>query len=151
VWSSRDLAFQYQGFTTKYSCDGLQQRMRKLLVRLGARPDLEVIPYGCMRLAGPATLAGVRIKMSVLQPAPADATKTVPAHWRPVDVLADRDPLDAATDCELIDQIEQKVLPAFAARNVDFKAACALHQAVVGSTHLKAEVLTADAPAAAAH
>jgi hypothetical protein len=150
VWSPRELTFQYQGFTTTYSCDGLQQRMRKLLVKLGARPDLEVTAFGCTRLAGPDLLAGVRIKMDVLQPAPADAAKTVTAHWMAVDLLADRNPLDAAADCELIDQIKQKVLPAFTTRNVDFKATCAAHQVVIGSTYLKAEVLSAAAAAAAA-
>lgn len=147
VWTPRELTFQYQGFQTKYSCDGLRQKMKKLLLMFGARPDLEVSEFGCTRLNGPDPFAGVRIRMSVLQPASAGSSAPVPAHWTVVNALANREPFDAAADCELIGQVAQKVLPAFAARDVDFKATCALNQPVIGNVHLSAAVLTAD-PAA---
>jgi hypothetical protein len=152
VWAPKELNFAYQGFTTKYSCDGLQERMRDVLLKLGARPDLRVRGYGCTRLAGPDPLAGVSIKMNVLQPAGKQGGPAVPVHWQRVDLLTglyERDPVDAAADCELIGQIKQKVLPLFATRNVDYRATCEAHQLVPGGTRLKAEVLVADEPAAA--
>jgi len=152
VWAPKELNFAYQGFTTKYSCDGLQERMRDVLLKLGARPDLRVLGYGCTRLVGPDPLAGVSIKMNVLQPAGKQGGPAVPVHWQRVDLLTglnELDPVDAAADCELIGQIKQKVLPLFATRNVDYRAACEAHQLVPGGTRLKAEVLVADEPAAA--
>lgn len=144
VWSPKELTFQYQGFTTKYSCDGLRQKMRKILLELGARADLDVRSYGCTRLTGPDPFAGVTIRMSVLQlAAPQDAPK-VPVRWKAVDVLADREAFDAAADCELIGQIRQKILPLFTTRNVDYSATCARHLPVIGSTRLKADVLAPD-------
>jgi hypothetical protein len=147
VWTPKELNFVYQGFTTKYSCDGLQDKMKRVLIKLGARPDIQVRGWGCTRLQGPDPFAGVRIKMNVLQPAGNEAGQAVPAHWKMVDVLADpddRDPVEAAGDCELIGQIKQKVLPLFATRNVDYRSTCAWRQLLVGATRLKAEVLVAD-------
>jgi hypothetical protein len=148
VWAPKELNFVYQGFTTKYSCDGLQDRMRKVLIKLGARHDIQVRSLGCTRLRGPDPFAGVRIKMNVLQPAGEQLGQAVPAHWKMIDLLANRDPVDTAADCELIEQIRQKVLPLFATRNVDYSLTCEPHQLLIGATRLKAEVLVADESAA---
>jgi hypothetical protein len=150
VWTPKELNFIYRGFTTEYSCDGLQDKMKYVLIKLGARRDVQTRGFGCTRLRGPDPFAGVRIRINVLQLAgKQSAQAVVPAHWKSIDLLADRNPVDAAADCELIEQIKQKVLPLFAARNVDFGSACVPHQLLIGGTRLKAEVLIADASAAA--
>ena len=152
VWAPKELNFAYQGFTTKYSCDGLQERMRDVLLKLGARPDLRVRGYGCTRLVGPDPFASVSIKMNVLQPAGKQGGPAVPVHWQRVDLLTglyEHDPVGAAADCELIGQIKQKILPLFATRNVDYSSTCEAHRLVPGGTRLKAEVLVADERAAA--
>ena len=152
VWAPKELTFVYRGFTTKYSCDGLQDKMRKVLIKLGARHDVQVRNWGCTRLQGPDPFAGVRIKMNVLQPDGKQGGQAVPAHWKMVDLLADpddRDPVDAAGDCELVGQIKEKVLALFATRNVDYSSTCQHRQLLVGATRLKAEVLVADPIAAA--
>jgi hypothetical protein len=151
VWVSKEVEFQYVGFTTKYSCDGLQERVRGILLQLGARDDLKVTPYGCVRVTGPETSPGVRIVMHVLQPAAATAGQTVAAHWESVDALPEHDPVKASLDCELIAQLHGKVLPLFTARQIDYSATCSVNQPLTGGTRLKADVLVADAaPGAAA-
>ncbi|MGO9802157.1 MAG: hypothetical protein ACLPTM_09090 [Steroidobacteraceae bacterium] len=141
VWTQKELIFQYTGLTTKYTCDGFMDKMKKLLLTLGARPgDLQV--SGC-------PLGGVRIRMHVLEPAPAGTVAhAVPTRWQAVDLLAGRDPLDAALDCELIAQLDQKVLGLFATRNLDYSAQCAAHMPLIGGTRLKADVLVPDSAAA---
>lgn len=157
VWSPRQTHFVYQGFTSKYSCDGLRDKMRKVLLDLGARPDLQVSTYGCSRPSGPDPFPGVRIKMDVLQPAPtpsAGKDATVAAHWKTTHVRLEQDPVGAAGDCELVEQIQQKILPLFTTRNVEYHSNCVPHQLSVGGTQLRADVLVADAQvpvAAAAH
>jgi hypothetical protein len=150
VWTQKELSFQYTGFTTKYTCDGLTAKMRKLLLMLGARPsDLQVIGYGCTHAVAPDPLASVRIRMHVLEPAAAGAVApAVPTRWETVDLLARRDPLDAALDCELIAQFDQQVLVLFATRSVDYSAQCAAHMPLVGGTRLKADVLVPDSASA---
>jgi hypothetical protein len=152
VWAPKQLNFNYRGFTTIYSCDGLQEKMRRILLRLGARADLQVRGYGCTRLAGPDLLAGVSIRMNVLQPAVGQAGQAMPAHWEKVNLLTDydnRDPIDASGDCDLINEIRHQVLPLFATRNVDYSATCELHHLVPGGTRLMADVLVPGPGAAA--
>ncbi len=146
VWVQKEVNFRYVGFTTKYSCDGLQDKMRRILLQLGARDDLKMTGYGCVGVNSPETTPGVRIVMHVLQPASATAGQTMAAHWETVDLLADRDLFDAARDCELISQLKRDVLPLFAVRHIDYSAACSAHTPLVGGTRLKADLLVAVAP-----
>ncbi len=144
LWASKDLNFTYRGFTTRYSCDGLQQKMRRVLTRLGARSDMQLRAYGCTRLITPDPIAGVRMQIHVLQPSDSHDGQSVSAHWQRVDLLANRDPVDAAADCELIEQIKQEILPLFTTRNVDAASDCGNRQLLVGGTRLMADVLIAD-------
>lgn len=153
AWTAKELIFVYQGHTTNYSCDALQARMKEILLQLGARADLQVWPYGCTRTTAPDPFAGVRVKMHVLQPVAADASAPVAAHWKEVDLVANRhDPQEADFECELFDQIGRKVLPVFATRNLRQVNTCQYQKVVIGSTLLKVEVLAPEpaAPASAA-
>jgi hypothetical protein len=169
VWTPKELTFVYQGFTSRYSCDGLLEKMRRVLLTLGARNDLAVGPYGCSSAYGrPDPFPGVRIKMNVLKPAPeggasgasstsasstsgsntstggTKAATPVPAHWKKVDVRLNQDPVWEAGDCELLEQIKAKILPQFTTRNVDFSSHCVPHQLSTGGTWLRTDVLITD-------
>ena len=155
VWTPKELRFVYMGFTSPYSCDGLRDKMRAILLQMGARPDLTVREVPCSGFAGrPTEFPGVTVTMNVL--APFDATKSsanatpVPAHWKPVEISTDRDPLREAGDCELVEQVKAHVLPLFNARQVDYRTSCIPNQLSVGGTQLKAEMLIADPPPPAA-
>jgi hypothetical protein len=150
VWVQKEVRFVYTGFTTKYSCDGLEDKMRRILLQLGARDDLKVMPYGCLRSGTPETNPGVRIVLHVLQPVGAAGGEPVAAHWKTVDLLAGRDAVDASLDCELIAQLKRDVLPLFSPRQVDYGAVCSAFQPITGGTQLKAQVLIRDAGAAVA-
>src|SRR2546429_1249 len=118
VWTDKELTFVYQGFTTRYSCDGLRDKMRGVLLDLGAeKKTLKVQELGCSSPAGrPDPFPGIRVKMRVLQPASgnADDKETVSAQWKPVDLkLRDSFTTDSG-ECELVEQIRHKVLPLFA-------------------------------------
>ena len=150
VWADKELSFVYQGFTTKYSCDGLRDKMRGVLLDLGAeKKSLKVLELGCSSPSGrPDPFPGVRVKMRVLQPADGKAAGDAPpvaAHWQPVDLkLRDSYTVDSG-ECELVEQIRQKVLPLFSVRNVEFRSTCIPHQASPTRPVLKLEVLKPDA------
>jgi hypothetical protein len=155
VWTAKQKRYTYMGFTSRYSCDGLRDKLRKTLLMFGAAQDLKVTSLACPNGFGrPTTFPGVSINMQVLTPAPAggapDGAKTVAAHWQLVDLTAKRDPLDVAGDCELIEQIKEQILPLFTTRNVQYQSTCIPNQLQVGGTQLKAEFLVADAPAKSA-
>jgi hypothetical protein len=160
VWTQKEFKFIYQGFTTKYSCDGLHDKMRRILLELGARKqDLKISDWGCSGRSGvPDPFPGVIVKMSVLVPidgaaAPA-AQPPLPSHWRALKLKLDNSSLSEAGECELVEQVKQQVLPLFTTRNVDLKSTCVPHQLTPGGTQLTAEVLAADqmpVSAASAH
>ena len=154
TWTPKELSFLYQGFTTRYSCDGLRAKVRSALLILGARKeDLVVNESGCVSPnGGPEFFPGVRIKMQVLTPVTAaaatPAANTVAAHWKAVDLRLDRDALSQSGDCELLEQIKQSILPLFTTRNIKYSSTCVPHQLSAGGTILKADLLVSDAPEA---
>src|ERR1700755_2505126 len=152
VWTEKELTFVYQGFTTRYSCDGLRDKVRDAVIALGAqKKGLKVMEMGCSSPTGrPDPFPGVRVKRRVLIPADSpDAAKAadptpVAAHWKPVDLkLRDNFTTDSG-ECELVEQIRQKIVPAFAARNVDLQTSCIPHQATAARPILKMGVLVAE-------
>lgn len=149
VWTPKEVQFVYMGFTTHYTCDGLRDTVREMLLQLGARKDdLKVYETPCSGDPDrPNPFPGVKIKMSVLQPAPDNPsadTQVVKAYWKPVKLPYRESGINAAGQCELIEQFNQKVLPLFTTRNVDVKTACVPHQLEPLGTRLQAEVLVTD-------
>jgi len=145
VWMPKESTFTFHGFTAHYSCDGLRDKMRVILLRLGARPDLELQERGC---AGEnvSVFPGVNIKMNVLKPVGGEIAvpageQPVAAQWQQVDLTYGKDPLDVAGDCELIEQIQQYILPLFATKDVTFRSFCVPNQLTLGGTSLSAYVL----------
>ena len=47
VWRERHVDFMYAGRTTRYSCDGLRDKVRAMLLDLGARRDPRIVAIGC--------------------------------------------------------------------------------------------------------
>jgi hypothetical protein len=154
AWMPRKLRFVYMGFTTHYSCDGLSDNLRTVLLQLGARErDLELQPYGCTRGFGkPEPFPGVDMTFFVLEPVRQGAAAGMPivqAEWKSVELELGRNNLEHAGQCELLEQIRQKILPLFTARNLDFRDNCIPHQLTAGGATLRVEVLKpAQAPAA---
>jgi len=149
VWVPKEVQFTYMGFTTHYTCDGLQDTIKEMLLQLGARKDdLKVTEEPCSGNPDrPNPFPGVRIKMSVLQPAPAQlpsGTTPVEAHWKPVKLPYRETGINAAGQCELLEQFNQKIMPLFTTRNVDLHATCVPHQLEPLGTKLQAEVLVTD-------
>jgi hypothetical protein len=106
-----------------------------------------VTQLGCSSPSGqPDPFPGVRVKMRVLQPAAFNATDKdlVAAHWKPVDLKLRNSFTTDSGECELVEQIRQKVVPLFAARNVELKTNCIPHQATATRPSLKLELLAPD-------
>ena len=152
VWTQKKLLFTYMGFTARYSCDGLRDKVKRTLLDLGARAsDLKLTYTGCSSGYGrPSPFPGVAITAQVLEPVgekgpPPDAT-VVSAHWKNVVIAPKGDPLAAAGDCELTEQLKQRILPLFTTRNVVYSSTCVPNQLTVGGTKLSTDVLIADPP-----
>jgi len=151
VWKAKEFNLTYMGFTTKYSCEGLRDKVKTILLTLGARKDdLHVVETGCIEPFRPSPLPGVRVKMSVLEPVSdqggaantgAGSDAVVTAHWKPVQLKLDADSVTEAGECELVEQVKRQVLPLFATRDVKFSFVDCVPHHLLPADRLHAVVL----------
>ncbi len=132
VWQKREYSFAFLGFTTTYSCDGLADKIKVLLIAAGARPDAKSRPGACASGFGhPDKFARADLTFYALTPSdtdPSPGSRPVEGMWRGV-FLSDRSPLELRTgDCELVEQFRHWVLPMFTTRNLDDHTTCVPHQ-----------------------
>jgi hypothetical protein len=153
-WVERKLDYTYMGFTTHYTCDGLRDNVRDVLLALGARrKDLKIQSRGCAHNNAPEPFPGVLATFSVLVPLTPDdigkvgATTGHPTQWRTVDVVRLRTFRSDRGQCELLEQLKQKALPLFTTRNLVFSSSCVPHQVTLGDIQFTVDVLI-PAPAA---
>jgi len=154
-WVERKLDFTYMGFTTKYSCDGLEGSVRELLLTLGARKkDLQIQSVGCSRLEGVEHFPGVSAKFWVLVPVSEDEaaksgdTVVQATQWQTVNLVGNGDFRIQQGQCELLEQMKRQALPLFTSRNLDFHSSCVPHEVTLGDIRFTVDVLRA-VPAAA--
>jgi hypothetical protein len=143
VWQKHEYSFQYFGFTTTYSCDGLAGKLEVLLIAAGARADAKSTSEACDRGYGvPDKFARARLTFYTLSPAVngENASPSIDGVWRSVR-FADRSPREVALgDCELIEQFRDKVLSMFTTRNVEGRITCVPNQLSGTAINLKFEV-----------
>jgi hypothetical protein len=132
VWEKHELSFVFLGFTSTYSCDGLADKVKLLLMAAGARADAKARPGACASGFGrPDKFARADLKFYTLAPdsnAKANDGPHVDGAWRTVTLTA-RSPRELGLgDCELIEQFRDTVLPLFATRNLENHTTCIPHQ-----------------------
>lgn len=131
IWQKREYSFVFMGFTSTYSCDGLADKIRILLLAAGARSDAKSRPGACAAGFGhPDKFARADLTFYTLAPYGSGerGTAGVEGAWRTVQI-ADRSPRELATgDCELVDQFRHSVLPMFTTRNIDARITCIPNQ-----------------------
>jgi hypothetical protein len=150
IWQKHVFTFQFMGFTTTYSCDGLADKVKVLLIAAGARADSKSQPGVCSRGWGrPDKFAQANLTFYTLVPAGADSSSDgtpVSGTWRPVK-FAVRSPRQLGLgDCELVEQFHSRLLPMFATRNVDSHTTCVPHQESGSVINLKFESFAAMPP-----
>lgn len=179
VWVDHDLAFTYMGFTSHYSCSGLEDKVKYVMKQLGARPGYKVTSGGCVNLSGPELMPRVRVRAALPQeatpevlaqlekdrsahqraggkplPATDAAAAKFPATWRVV--TFEGTPISDIQDgdCELLEQLIRNVLEPMGVREVAGSSLnCVPHQVPINAVNVKLQVLSApqaDAPARSA-
>jgi hypothetical protein len=159
VWQEHRYSFAFLGFTSTYSCDGLADKLKILLLAAGARPDVKSEPGACASTFGrPDKFARADLTFYTLAPADSAAATggALAAGAAPVDgawhevAFASHRPRELATgDCELVEQFKSNVLPLFTTRNVEAHTTCIPHQDSGSVIDLKFEALSAGHKAAA--
>ena len=167
VWKPQEISFYFHSFNTFYPCPSLNDKVRRLLLQLGADRGIRVRSTGCNIGYAMARSPLVKIRLSV----PAEATPEVlaelektrttreliarvrggeamglasqfPAYWRRVALDRGVRNLDSG-DCELIDAIKRQVLPQLAVRIVRDNMRCGPYQYSSRPVPLEVEALVA--------
>jgi hypothetical protein len=146
IWKAQTQKFHYSGFTTYYTCDGLEDKVRQVLMHLGARSDVKVRATGCVHgWSDPSPHAWVEAAFHALAPtADAAASDVVATHWSKFELSARRPSFMGDGECELIEQMRKVIEASFALRDVEYRASCAAHQISLGDYSVHGQVLVAD-------
>lgn len=166
IWKHQEIAFYFQSFTTFYSCTSLEAKLERIMRELGVHAQVRVRSADCpssvarmprvvMRVispvaATPEALADRDKNKSVRELAervrgkkndhPLDSLEQFPAQWRRVALTRGRLDLQPG-DCELIDELQKKVLPKLAVRVVKDDVQCSPNQLSMGQPRLEVEAL----------
>lgn len=142
-WRTQKLEFTYSGFTAFYTCEGLESKVRDILLAFGARKDLKVRALGCDRAQNqPNKVAWVQAEISSLAPAAdASASDTVQGVWSKVQLAPNQPRNMGMGECELVDEMRPMLEKGFALRNTDYQTSCVPKQISVRDYSVRAEVL----------
>ena len=145
VWRQQEIPFVYQGYNTRYSCDALQLKVKRVLGAVAVHDSTTIRPTSCSMIGTTSQIASMQI--SVVSAAPLnDRTKAelaargsqqvlldrlgvrqelgheFVAQWREID-LARQLKFDAG-DCEFLRQFGDQVLSHLAVTIVASEGPC---------------------------
>jgi len=114
-WRTYDLLVDFRELPRTYSCDELWYRFRDVLLALGARAYMTIVPYDCGYVGGgEARSPRVEVKFQLPQPLHGAATRyaEVSAVKRSVRLAPGAPHSLQAGDCELVKQMQKLLLAA---------------------------------------
>jgi hypothetical protein len=145
AWQHHKMTFNYYGITSLYTCDGLEDHVRQILLHLGARKDVRVTATGCPgSFSTPSHSAWVNTDFYSLAPA-ADAggSEKVNAHWTVLEMTPHRPDFMGDGDCELIEEMKDLITKNFTLRDVQYRTDCVPREVNLDSFAVKAQALKA--------
>ncbi|MDP9014700.1 MAG: hypothetical protein M3O41_18980 [Pseudomonadota bacterium] len=151
VWKEQRIDFLYLGRTARYSCEGLRDKVRAMLLDLGARRDLKVTALGCED-TGRAGVNSIASSLSIVFSAPALADPAdKPSHegdlaatdarFEPFTIAGDAFRNMGVGDCELVEEFTHQILPKLVTRDLKRDIACVPHQQSGSRFLVKGEIL----------
>ncbi len=153
VWQKHQYSFDFLGFTSTYSCDGLASKLHLLLIAAGARPDVKASAGACASGFGrPDKFARADLTFYTLAPQSAAKPGDGPpaqGTWLPVTIAYQHPQQLGRGDCELVEQFRSSVLPMFTTRQVDNHTTCIPHQESGSDIDLKFESFSVPAKSVA--
>lgn len=141
-WQPRELNFYYKGFSTLYSCSGIEERLERLLRDLGARPDVRVSAVGCQPPMEVSSMISARIRANMpVEAAASDQGASFPAQRKVVTLTTLHGNQVGAGDCELLEQVGNQLVPALKLEVVKNDLHCVPGQAMIGNRGVQVSAL----------
>lgn len=157
VWKEQHVEFFYMGRTSRYSCDGLRDKMRAMLLDMGVRRDLRMTVSGCdetgvrlrLRSAGPSlsiVFSSPALPDAAAKPLRPGDLAAVDARFVAFTIADDAFRNMGIGDCELVEEFAHQILPKLATRNVQQDVTCVPYQQSGSRYWVRGEVLRALPP-----
>jgi hypothetical protein len=137
VWKERHVDFVYRGRTARYSCEGLRDKVRAMLMDLGARRDVKIVAVGCednyrLRVSQQPSLSIVfsspALPDSSSKPLRAGDLAATDARFETFTITGDAFRNMGIGDCELVEEFARQILPKLVTRNVRRDIKCVPYQ-----------------------
>lgn len=151
VWREQHLEFFYMGRTARYSCDGLRDKVRAMLLDLGARRDLKISAIGCgdsgqMRHNSPAPSLNITFSAPALpdpsvKPLHEGDLAATDARFESFTITSDAFRNLGFGDCELVEEFSHQILPKLVTRSLKRDIACVPYQASGSRFLVRGEIL----------
>jgi hypothetical protein len=143
VWKEQHMNFLYAGRTSRYSCDGLQEKLRALLLELGARRDLRVTAAGCEQPTPSLQLvfSSPALPEAAAKPLHRGDLKPVDARFERFILTSDAFRNFGIADCELVEDFARQVLPKLATRDITEDINCVPYTAGGSRYLVRGEIL----------
>jgi hypothetical protein len=152
VWKEQHLTFSYVGRTSRYTCEGLRDKVRAMLLDLGARRDLRITALGCEDTPArgrPGSL-GPTLNIVFSTPAlpqpklkslhPGDLGE-VDARFESFTITSDAFRNMGVADCELVEEFAHQILPKLVTRDLKQDITCVPFQQSGGRFLVRGEIL----------
>ena len=160
VWKERHVEFFYMGRTARYSCEGLRDKVRAMLLDMGARRDPTIVALGCeddararVSAAGPhlsITFSAPALPDPAAKPVRAGDLAATDARFVAFSITTDAFRNMGIGDCELVEQFARQILPKLVTRNVRQDITCVPNELSGSHYMLRGEVLRPLPPGEAA-
>jgi len=150
VWREQHLAFFYMGRTSRYSCDGLRDKVRALLLDLGARRDLKISAVGCDDSGRMGRYSAPSLNITFSAPALPDPSakplhegdlSATEARFESFTIASDAFRNLGFGDCELVEEFTHQVLPKLVTRALRRDITCVPYQAIGSRFLVRGEIL----------
>jgi hypothetical protein len=153
VWQKHEYVLGYAGFTSHLSCDGVEGKVKRLLLAAGARDDLKVVGSCTDPLGSASRIAVARVTFHTLVPeqraaaapaaeagaTPDEAPERAAGAWKAVEFSEGTPSWLEFGDCELVEQFDRELLPFFATRNHHMRMSCLPNYYTLGAISVRFE------------
>ena len=165
VWKPQQVNFEYRGYSTTYSCRGLQDKLEVILLSVGAREDVQLNDYACdeqigiarfqILLQSPVVASEENLRELTTYdakgeliarvngeqlPSAADLPRFT-AVWKTVSFARDRRMRLERGDCELVQQLRRQILTRMSVHVVKDNVRCSSAMGNIGPPRLTVSAL----------
>jgi hypothetical protein len=157
VWQHHQADTPYYGITAIYTCSGIEDAVKRLLLSFGARSDVSV-RASCPDPTRPVRTAMVHSSFYSLEPADSTGGESVPARWIRIELMpqvvgggtmmrSERDGSEQLLmdrgECELVRDLKAVLTKSFSLRDVQYRADCFPNSASLQDFSVTAQVMKA--------